>query len=158
MIEKFCHKKDKIMPTDTKLLESLDLFAQLNAEERQQIESITHTMKVVASEVLAKRDTPAREFFINVSGNFMIAFDQGRAITLHQKGDLMGWSSVFTPFRYKGTIVALTDGEVLSIPGEDFLRLILGNSSLNDKLMKTINQVAAERMSFVQASEAQDDI
>lgn len=146
------------MSTDTQQLESLHIFAQLTPEERRQILAITHTVKVVEAQVLAQKKRPARDFFINLSGNFMIAFDQGRAITLHQKGDLMGWSSVFTPFRYKGTIVALTDGEVLSIPGEDFLRLILGNAGLNDKLMKTINQIAAERMSFVRSSEPQDDI
>lgn len=145
------------MPADSRLLESLDIFAQLNAEERRQIESIIRTMKVAEAEVLAQKNAPARNFFINLSGNFMIEFDQGRAITLHQKGDLMGWSSVFTPFRYKGTITALTEGEVLAVPGKDFVSLILGDAGLNDKLMKTINQIAAERMSFVQPSDNQHD-
>ena len=140
------------MPNNDYVLESLDLFATLNPEELEQIRALIQRQKVVESQVLVKKGDPAAFFFINLSGNFMISFDEGRAITLHHKGDIMGWSAVFTPFRYKGTIVALTDGEVLTIPGEDFLRLILSNAALSDKVMKKINQVAADRMSFVKAS------
>ena len=69
----------------------------------------------------------------------------------------MGWSTVFTPFRYKGTIVALTEGEVLAIPGEEFLDLILSNSAFGDKVMKKINQIASLRMSFVQTSGSEEE-
>jgi len=141
-----------IMPNNEYTLGSCGLFATLNPEELEQIQALIQHQKVVESEVLVQKGAPAVTFFINLSGNFMISFDEGRAITLHQKGDIMGWSAVFTPFRYKGTIVALTDGEVLTIPGEDFLRLVLSNAALGDKIMKKINRVAAERMSFVKES------
>jgi CRP-like cAMP-binding protein len=98
----------------------------------------------------------AHAFFIIESGNFMITFDEDRAITLHSKGDIMGWSTVFTPFRYKGTISALTAGEVLGMPGGKFLDLIQGNPALGDKIMKKINLIASERMSFVKESESEE--
>lgn len=140
------------MPNNDHTLGSLSLFAKFNAEELEHIQALIQHQKVVEAEVLVQKGAPAVTFFINLSGNFMISFDEGRAITLHQKGDIMGWSAVFTPFRYKGTIMALTNGEVLTIPSEDFLRLILNNAALGDKVMKKINQVAAERMSFVKES------
>lgn len=130
-------------------LESLSLFAQLSADELEPIQALIQHQKVGESQVLVQKGDPATIFFIILSGNFMIAFDEGRAITLHHRGDIMGWSAVFTPFRYKGTIVALTDGEILTLPGEDFLRLILSQAAFGDKVMKKINQIAAERMSFV---------
>ena len=137
------------MPNNVDTLGSLSLFEKLTAEELEQVQALIQRQRVVESQVLVKKGDPAASLFINWSGNFMISFDEVRAITLHQKGDIMGWSAVFTPFRYKGTIVALTDGEVLALPGEDFLRLLLNNAALGDKIMKTINQVASERMSFV---------
>lgn len=140
------------MPNNADALGSLDLFATLSPEELEHIQALIQRQTVVESQVLVKKGDPAASFFINWSGNFMITFDEGQAITLHHKGDIMGWSAVFTPFRYKGTIVALTDGEVLTISGEDFLRLVITNAALGDKIMKTINRVASERMSFVKDS------
>jgi CRP-like cAMP-binding protein len=137
------------MPDTDYTLGSLGVFAQLSADELESIQALIQHQKVVEAQILVQKGDPATTFFIVLSGNFMIAFDKGRAITLHHKGDIMGWSTVFTPFRYKGTIVALTDGEILTLPGEDFLRLILNNAALGDKVMKKINQIAAERMSFV---------
>jgi CRP-like cAMP-binding protein len=79
----------------------------------------------------------------------MLYFKEGRAMTLHKEGDIMGWSTIVTPFQYKGTAVALTDGEVLSMSGQEFLQLIQGNSSIGDKIMKKINKIIAERMPFI---------
>ncbi len=106
------------MPSDSIILESLDFFAGLTPAELEQAHSIAHPMQVAEAEILTRIDAPARNFFIVLSGNFMIAFKDDRAITLHDKGKIMGWSTVFTPFRYKGTTTALTEGEVLSIPGD----------------------------------------
>ena len=128
------------MPNNDYTLGTLGLFATLSSEELEQVQALIQRQNVVESEVLVQKGAPAVTLFINLSGNFMISFDEDRAITLHQKGDLMGWSAVFTPFRYKGTIVALTDGQILTLPSEDFLRLILSNSALGDKVMKKINK------------------
>ena len=137
------------MPKTDFALGSLGVFAQLNADELEPVRALIQHQKVVEAQVLVHKGDPAATFFIILSGNFMIAFDEGRAITLHHRGNIMGWSAVFTPFRYKGTIVALTDGEILTIPSEEFLHLILSNAALGDKIMKEINRIAAERMSFV---------
>ncbi len=137
------------MSIDTHTLKSLDLFPDLNHAELEQIASLMHQIRVTEGEVLMRRDDPAHTFFIILSGNFMIYFKESRAFTLHKKGDIMGWSTVVTPFRYTGTAVALTDGAVLSMPGQEFFRLIQSNSVLGDKIMKIINKIIAERMPFV---------
>ncbi len=145
------------MPTDPMALESMDLFAELKPAELEQVQSIAHPVQVAEAEILTRIDAPARNFFIVLSGNFMIAFQEGRAITLHDKGKIMGWSTVFSPFRYKGTTVALTDSEVVSIPGDKFLSLIQSNDTLGNKIMKKINAIASERMFFVQSADPLDN-
>ena len=145
------------MPTDPMALGSMDLFSELKPAELEQVQSIAHPMQVAEAETLTRIGAPAHSFFIVLSGNFMIAFRDDRAITLHDKGKIMGWSTVFTPFRYKGTTIALTEGEVLSIPGDKLLNLIQSAPALGDKIMKKISTIASERMFFSQNAEPEDN-
>jgi CRP-like cAMP-binding protein len=144
------------MPTDPMALGSLDLFAEMKPAELERVQSIALLMQVAEAEILTRIGAPAHNFFIVLSGNFMIVFKDDRAITLHDKGKIMGWSTVFTPFRYKGTTIALTEGEVLSIPGDKLLNLIQSAPALGDKIMKKINTIASERMFFAQNAEPEE--
>lgn len=137
------------MSTDIQTLESLDLFADLNFDELEQIAPLMHLMKVTEGEVLTRKGEPARTFFIILSGNFMLSFNEERSFTLHNKGNIIGLSTVVTPFRYTGTAVALTDGLVLLMQGQEFLRLIQSNSALGDKIMRKINKIVSERMPYM---------
>jgi CRP-like cAMP-binding protein len=137
------------MSTDIQTLKSLDLFADLNFGELEQIAPLMHLMKVTEGEVLTRKGETARTFFIILSGNFMLSFNEERSFTLHNKGNIIGWSTVVTPFRYTGTAIALTDGLVLSMPGQEFLRLIQSNSALGEKIMRKINKIVSERMPYM---------
>jgi len=137
------------MSTDIQTLKSLDLFADLNFGELEQIASLMHLMKVTEGEVLTRKGEPARTFFIILSGNFMLSFNEERSFTVHNKGNIIGLSTVVTPFRYTGTAVALTDGLVLLMQGQEFLRLIQSNSALGDKIMRKINNIVSERMPYM---------
>ncbi|MBU1162856.1 MAG: cyclic nucleotide-binding domain-containing protein [Proteobacteria bacterium] len=136
------------MSTDIQTLKSLDLFADLNFGELEKIASLMHMMKVTEGEVLTRKGESARTFFIVLSGNFMLSFKKDRSFTLHNKGNIIGWSTVVTPFQYRGTAIALTDGLVLSMPGQEFLRLIQSDSTLGDKIMRKINKIVSERMPY----------
>jgi CRP-like cAMP-binding protein len=131
------------MSTDIQTLKSLDLFADLNFGELEQIAPLMHLMKVTEGEVLTRKGEPAGTFFI------MLSFKEERSFTLHNKGNIIGLSTVVTPFRYTGTAVALTDGLVLLMQGQDFLRLIQSNSALGDKIMQKINEIVSERMPYM---------
>jgi CRP-like cAMP-binding protein len=137
------------MSTDIQTLKSLDLFADLNFGELEQIAPLMHLMKVTEGEVLTRRGEPARIFFIILSGNFMLSFNEERSFTLHNKGNIIGLSTVVTPFRYTATAVALTDGLVLLMQGQEFLRLVQSNSALGDTIMRKINEIVSERMPYM---------
>jgi CRP-like cAMP-binding protein len=138
-----------MMSTDIQTLKSLDLFADLNFGELEQIAPLMHLMKVTEGEVLTRRGEPARTFFIILSGNFMLSFNEERSFTLHNKGNIIGLSTVVTPFRYTATAVALTDGLVLLMQGQEFLRLVQSNSALGDTIMRKINEIVSERMPYM---------
>ncbi len=141
------------MPTDIDTLRSLDLFSELGDTELETVAALFHPLWVKEGEILIRRGETASAFFIVMEGNFMISFKEGRAITLHRKGDVIGWSAVVTPFRYTGTAVALTDGRVLTMAGDEFSRLIQSDAALGDKIMNKLNPIIAERVPYFSRSE-----
>jgi CRP-like cAMP-binding protein len=138
------------MPTDIQTLESLELFKEFSAEDLEEIAEIMNPISVKEGELLTKRDDTAHTFYITLSGNFMIHFKEGRAFTLHGGGNIIGMSTVLTPFNYRGTTVALTDGEVLAMPGSRFLELVQSNSSIGEHLMHKLNDIIAERAYYAE--------
>jgi CRP-like cAMP-binding protein len=82
----------------------------------------------------------------------MIHFKGGKAFTLHGKGNVIGMSTMLEPFDYRGTTVALTDGEVLFVSGDKFNELIQGNARLGEVVMRRLNDVIAQRMPFFSES------
>lgn len=138
------------MPVTTETLKSLDIFAELDAQELEDVLSIAGIQKIKEAEVLTYRGTPAQMFYIVLRGDFMVSYDQGRAITLHERGEVVGWSAVVTPFRNTGTVVALTEGEVLTLTGEAFLNLIESNSVFGKKIMRKVNAIAEKRLHFIE--------
>jgi len=137
------------MPTDIQTLESLDLFSAFSNKELAQLVGIIEPLKVTEGEILTQRGTPATTFFVIISGNFMVSFKNDRAFTLHDKGKIIGWSTIVTPFNYTGTATALTDGEVLTISGTELHRIVLEDAPLAQKFMEQINKVVEERAPFV---------
>ena len=134
------------MTTETTILGSMDLFKDIELNELEEISFYINHMKVTEGEVIAKKGHYASNFYIILNGNFMVSFDDTKAITVHKKGEIVVWSTAGPQFKYLSTAVALTNGEVLSITSEDFFRLIQSNSALGDKLMKRINNIVIERM------------
>jgi CRP-like cAMP-binding protein len=139
------------MPASPELLKSIEMFSTFTEEELEKIAPMVNLMKVMEGEILARRGYRARTFFIVITGNFMLSFENGKAITLHNKGDIMGWSTLVTPFTYKGTVIALTDGEVLTLPGQEFYLLLQSDSELSSKIMKEINSIIASRTPYHEA-------
>ena len=137
------------MSVDTNIIDSLNLFEDLSHAELKEIASLMRRIRVTEGEAITRRNAPAHTIFILLSGNFMVFFKDGRSYTLHNKGDVIGLSTVVLPFYYTGTAVALSDGVVLSMPGQELLRLIESNPVLSDKIMGKINQIVSARLPFV---------
>ncbi len=142
------------MPTDIGTLRSLDLFSEFTEEELKALSPLIHRVRVTEGEILTQRGEPATNFYIVLSGNFMIAFNNERAFTLHRRGDIIGWSTIVTPFRYTGNAVALTQGDALVLRGDEFLRLIQADSVIGDKIMNKINPIIAERVPYFSRDKA----
>ena len=86
-----------MMPTEIKTLKSVPLFDDLSSDDLEILCPIVHQVMVTEAELLTERQTAAHTLYIVLSGNVMVSYEGGRAITLHQKGDLVGLSSALYP-------------------------------------------------------------
>lgn len=126
-------------------IKRLHIFRDLLPEEWAQVYPLLKHVWVIEGEQLIREGDRAHTFFIILHGHFMLHFRDGRAITLRKKGDIIGWSSVISPFQYTASVTALTDGDLLAIPGTGFLELLQANAALGEKLIRKINEIKSMR-------------
>ncbi|MFP4158551.1 MAG: Crp/Fnr family transcriptional regulator [Desulfosalsimonas sp.] len=130
---------------DAGKIKRLPIFSDLLPEEWAQIYPLLDHLRVIEGEQLISEGDRARSLFIILRGHFMIHYRDGTAFTLNKKGDIIGWSSVISPFQYTANVSALTDGDVICIPSEGFVELIQGNTALGTKLIRKINEFINSR-------------
>ncbi|MFP4531984.1 MAG: Crp/Fnr family transcriptional regulator [Desulfobacterales bacterium] len=133
---------------DPEELKNLKIFSALLPDEWSEVYPLLNRLKILEGEELIRKGTRAHTFFVILHGHFMVHYPDGRALTINKRGDIIGWSSVISPFRYTADVTALTESEVLSIPGAKFLELLQSNAELGDKLVKTINELVHNRQSI----------
>ena len=145
------------MAVNPKTLYDMHIFQDMDADALGKISSLMNYMKVQEGELLTQNGQNAHTFYVTLSGNFMLSFNEDRAFTLHERGQIIGWSSVVTPFRYTATAVALTRGEVLSLSAASFRELLMGDARISEILMKKINPIISERMLFYERTKRKMD-
>ena len=138
------------MAVDIQILKPLDTLSDLTGDELGQLAVLAENLPVIEKEVLANKGAFAQTLFINLTGNFMVVFEAERAMTIHTPGAFLGVSSMVPPFIHEGTTVALTRGEVLSVPGPDLRRIIDSEPGLGDKLMRPIDAARGHREALLQ--------
>ena len=138
------------MATEIDTLKNVPFFQDLGSDELEILTPIIRRVKMQEGETLTERGRAATTLYINLTGNVMVYYRKDKAITLHQKGDIVGVSVGIVPSVYKGTALALTDGEWLAVSGQDLLDLVQSNNALGDKLMKKINDAATERAAVIE--------
>jgi CRP-like cAMP-binding protein len=137
------------MAVEPNTLRNISLFEDMDEEALLKISKLMHRITIQEGEVLTQKGEGAHSFYVILSGNYMVSFDNDRAFTLHEKGQIIGWSSIVTPFKYTGTAVALTRGEALSMSSEDFRQLLQEDARISEKMMLKISAIISQRMPYV---------
>ncbi len=137
------------MHLDPQNIREIDLFRDLSSGELDKILPVVHPVKIFEGERLIREGDTSQTLYIIISGNYLVYFKDGRSFTLHKKGDMIGWSTIASPFTYHESAVALTDGEALIIPIEEFLYLMQLDSDLGNKITKRVTETVRQRKAFV---------
>ncbi len=136
------------MEKEIEILKITELFKDLSHAELKKIASIMQLVKVTEGEILTERDQQAFMFYVISEGNYMLAYEQDKTFTLHNTGSCIGWATVAAGSHYKCTGIALTEGEVLTLSGQDLLELLQSDATLADKIMSKSCEMVDKRLPF----------
>jgi CRP-like cAMP-binding protein len=131
-------------------LKRYEVFAELDSAELKVLSGMAETVQVREGDVLIQSGLPARTLYILQQGGLMVAFPDGRAITLHKPGRVVGWSALLSPSRSTASVTCLTDCQLIAFPGSELLRLVQRNVALGTKIMRKISGVLSRRLPFLQ--------
>jgi CRP-like cAMP-binding protein len=136
-------------------LKRYEILADLDPAELKFLSGMAEVTHAREGEVLIQAGLPARTLYILQEGNLMVAYPDGRAITFHQPGRLVGWSALVSPTRYTASVTCLTDSTLITFPGSELLRLVQRNVAMGTKIMRNISKVLSRRLPFLQEEDRQ---
>ena len=131
-------------------LKKYEILSDLDPTELKILSSMAETTHAREGEVLIRAGLPARTLYILQEGDLMVAFPDGRAITMHKPGGVVGWSALVSPTSYTASVTCLTDCTFITFPGSELLRLVQRNVAIGTKIMRNISEVLSRRLPFLQ--------
>lgn len=161
------------MPADTTFLSQIQLFAQLDDDERGVLAQVMHERALAAGEVLFRIGDPGDSMFIVQSGavELFVKDTAGQKIVLHtaQPGDFFGELSLLDGGSRTASATSVSDTSLLMLDRDDLLQLfrkrpdaaldmlaVMGrmtrkaNALLRERVVKNVNEeVQEERGSIV---------
>jgi CRP-like cAMP-binding protein len=137
-----------VIPTEE--LKRYEIFAEMDLTELKLLSAMAAERRAREGEELIRVGSPARTLYILQKGGLMVAFPDGRAITLHKPGRVVGWSALVSPTHYTASVTCLTDSTLIAFPGSELLRLVQRNVAFGTKIMRKISEVLSRRLPFLQ--------
>jgi CRP-like cAMP-binding protein len=137
-----------VIPIDE--LKQYEILSELDPAELKFLSAMAEATHAREGEVLIQAGLPARTLYILQAGNLMVAFPDGRAITFHKPGRVVGWSALVSPTSYTASVTCLTDCTLISFSGSELLRLVQRNVAVGTKIMRKISEVLSRRLPFLQ--------
>lgn len=134
----------------TEDLKKYEIFAEMDLTELKLLSAMAEERKAREGEELIRAGSPARTLYILQEGGLMVVFPDGRAITLHKPGRVVGWSALVSPTHYTASVTCLTDSTLIAFPGNELLRLVQRNVAFGTKIMRKISEVLSRRLPFLQ--------
>ena len=131
-------------------LKRYEIFAEMDLTELKLLSAMAEERQAREGEELIRAGSPAQTLYILQEGGLMITFPDGRAITLHKPGRVVGWSALVSPTQYTASVTCLTDSTLIAFPGSELLRLVQRNVVFGTKIMRKISEVLSRRLPFLQ--------
>jgi CRP-like cAMP-binding protein len=101
-----------------------------------------------AEDVILREGEAADKFYLIRSGKAAIYIDKPREITIQtvQAGDILGWSWLIPPYRYRFSAKAVENTRALILDGKCLREKCEKNSDLGYELLKKLVSVFTERL------------
>ncbi len=137
---------------DTETVKSLDLFNELSPEDLDEIVPLMSVMPVLEGERLVRAGDAVTCFYISLSGSYMLHNPDGKALTVHDRGHVMGEAAVLGDPVHLSSVTALTEGSVLVVPWDALQSIMEHHLELEQKIAAEIKMVVEARQGVLDAS------
>jgi MFS family permease len=126
------------------VLAKLPFFAPLEPEALESVAARAQWVSVGSGEVIFRQGDPGELFYVIVSGEVEVLIDNRRA-RFEGPGDYFGEIALLREVPRTATVVALTDTQLLSVDGDDFVAAVSGHAVGRQRL----DSVAAARLAHM---------
>ncbi len=130
------------------ILRQHSFFKDLPSEYFNFILGCTSHVFFKAGEVILKEDTAADKFYLIRSGHVALYIAQPREITIQTIGenDILGWSWLVPPYRYRFSAKALENTRALALDGKCLREKCEKHSDLGYEVLKRLVKICTERL------------
>lgn len=140
-------------PVDGRLLQNLELFAALSAEQCDRLAQPFQAMALKEDERLFAEGEPADKLYIVMEGRVALAVSmpgkrwQDSVVSTVSKGQLLGWSALVPNSRWQATAFAVKPSSLLCAPAESIQALCDADREIGYLLMRTALNAVGQRLS-----------
>jgi CRP-like cAMP-binding protein len=138
-------------------LERFSIFRGLAPEELEAIRALCMSAKFKKGAQIFQVDEEANSLFLVCAGEIelrfnVVCYNATVEILLERKGpgEILGWSAVTYPYKYKLSAYAAEDSELLSIKQASIESLCEANNHLGYQFMKNTARIIAQRFQLAQ--------
>ncbi|MFL5871413.1 MAG: MFS transporter [Solirubrobacterales bacterium] len=121
---------DRARPAPTaalQILSRLPFFAPLEPEALESVAARAEAITTRAGETVVSQGEPGDRFYVIVSGELEVLID-GRRARAEGPGDYFGEIALLREVPRTATVIALSDSELLSVDGDDFVGAVSGHA------------------------------
>jgi CRP-like cAMP-binding protein len=104
-------------------IERAEIFVGLTKEELREIANICHIEEVKKGTTLCRDGEPAEKLYILEDGKITIKFKSGYTFDISNPGQIIGWSTLINPHRFKADAICDEDCHLISMKGHELLEL-----------------------------------
>lgn len=136
-------------------LQEIPIFSGLSPAEQRLIEKKARLMEVKRGDLVYQEGTPSEAFYVVISGRFRVFTksrnrQEGETLLSLYRGDHFGEVSLLTGKHHSASVEAKTDGIILKLDKEDFLRLVKEIPSISLYLNRALGHRLTRREDVAQ--------
>ena len=123
-----------------------EIFTGLTKEELHEIANICHMEEVKKGTVLCQDGAPAEKLYILEDGKITIRFKSGFSFEISVPGQIIGWSALINPHRFKADAICDEDCHLISMRGHELMELVRKYTNIGFVVMDNLSGVVFRRL------------
>lgn len=139
------------------ILGKTPLLHHMSTESIDILSSYLDLRSMMEGEELYTWGEPAETLYLSVSGDYLMAFPDGRSFALHGSGRLIGMNALLPGRCYTARVISLTEGLLMALYKEKWLRLLRENPHFEERVEYSVRSYLKSRRSGEDSASFLDD-